>query len=391
MESLLLLKYGEIALKGLNRNIFEKKLLDNIKASLWGLTGYKVSKENGRMYVSYDKNDEDEVIRRVSRVFGLVSVCPVRVVENNIDAIRETALEMVRELLDEKPFKTFKVESRRTDKKFPLTSPEISIEVGGYINVNVDEISVDVKKPEVMVCVEVRERGYVYCKEIPCYGGMPYGTSGKAALLLSGGIDSPVAGWMMAKRGVELIAVHFHSFPFTSERAKEKVMDLAKIMATFTGRMKVFNVNLLEIQQEIGAKCPESEMTILSRRFMMMIAERVALQEKCQALITGENIAQVASQTMEGLTVTNASVSMPVFRPLIAYDKNDIINIAKNIGTFETSILPFEDCCTVFLPKKVATKPRLKEILESEALLDAEGLIEKALASMEVIEIIREK
>lgn len=390
MNGIILLKYGEIALKGLNRHHFENRLIDNIKASLRGLKGYRVTKEHGRMYIAYDEHLEDEIIERVSKVFGLVSICPGLAVESDLNIIKEAALQETIKLIEETGQVRFKVEARRSDKRFPFTSPEICKHVGGYINTTLESVSVDVHHPEFMVNVEVRERTYIYCREIPCYGGMPYGTSGKAALLLSGGIDSPVAGWMMAKRGVELSAVHFHSYPFTSDRAKEKVLDLGRILCRYVGKMKLYSVNLLEIQKEIGAKCPEAEMTILSRRFMMAIAERIALQDGCQALITGENIAQVASQTIEGLTVTNAKVNLPVFRPLIAYDKNDIVTVAKKIDTFETSILPFEDCCTVFLPKKVTTRPKLKDILASEALLEEEALIVRAIEGMEVFELRRD-
>lgn len=390
MDGIILLKYGEIALKGLNRHQFENRLVDNIKASLRGLKGYKVSKEHGRMYIAYEKALEDEIIERVSKVFGLVAICPGMAVENDLNIIKEAALEETKKLIEETGQKTFKVEARRSDKQFPFTSPEICKHVGGYINTTLEDVSVDVHKPEFMVNVEVRDRAYVYCREIACYGGMPYGTSGKAALLLSGGIDSPVAGWMMARRGVELSAVHFHSYPFTSDRAKEKVIDLGKILCRYVGKLRIYSVNLLEIQKEIGAKCPEEQMTILSRRFMMAIAERIAVSDGCQALITGENIAQVASQTIEGLTVTNAKVSMPVFRPLIAYDKNDIVLVAKKIDTYETSILPFEDCCTVFLPKRVITRPKLKDILAAEALLEEEALIARAIEGMEIIDVVRD-
>lgn len=390
MTGIILLKYGEIALKGLNRHHFENRLIDNIKASLRGLKGYKVTKEHGRMYIAYDQHLEDEIIERVQKVFGLVSICPGLAVENDLNIIKEAALEETKKLIEETNQVTFKVEARRSDKRFPFTSPEISKHVGGFINTSLEEVSVDVHEPEFKVNVEVRERTYIYCREIPCYGGMPYGTSGKAALLLSGGIDSPVAGWMMAKRGVELCAVHFHSYPFTSDRAKEKVLDLGKILCRYVGKLRVYSVNLLEIQKSIGEKCPEEHMTILSRRFMMAIAEQIALKDGCQALITGENIAQVASQTIEGLTVTNAKVNLPVFRPLIAFDKNDIVTIAKKIDTFETSILPFEDCCTVFLPKKVITRPKLKDIIAAEALLEETLLIQRAIEGMEVIDLVRE-
>jgi thiamine biosynthesis protein ThiI len=391
MRGLILVKYGEIALKGKNRSYFEQKLVSNIKSSLYGLTEYKVSKEHGRVFIEHDVDDYDEISERVSQVFGIVSISPGIVVENDLDVIKVAARKQVEELLEEKGYKTFKVECRRPNKSFPFKSPEISKHIGGYVNQSIDAISVDVHEPEFSLNIEVRDKTYIYCKSIECFGGMPYGTSGKGMLLLSGGIDSPVAGFMMARRGVEISAVHFHSYPFTSDRAKEKVMDLAKILCKYTGKVVVHNVNLLEIQKEIGDKCPEEEMTILSRRFMMAIAEKLAIHDNCQALITGENIAQVASQTIEGLTVTNARVNLPVFRPLIAYDKNDIIKVAKNIGTFETSILPFEDCCTVFLPKKVVTKPKLHRIEKSESKLDGERLIETAIENRETVVFRREE
>lgn len=390
MTGIILLKYGEIALKGLNRHHFENRLIDNIKIVLRGLKGFKITKEHGRIFIAYEQHLEDEIILRVSKVFGLVAICPGRAVENDLNTIKEAALEETIKLIEATGQSRFKVESRRSDKKFPFTSPEISKHVGGFINTTLEEVSVDVHKPEFYVNIEVRDVTYIYCREIPCYGGMPYGTSGKAALLLSGGIDSPVAGWMMARRGVELSAVHFHSYPFTSDRAKEKVLDLGRILCRYVGKMKLYSVNLLEIQKEIGQKCPEEQMTILSRRFMMAIAERIAIADGCQALITGENIAQVASQTIEGLTATNAKVDLPVFRPLIAHDKNDIVIVAKQIDTFETSILPFEDCCTVFLPKKVITRPKLKDLLAAEALLEEEALIARAIEGMEVFDLVRD-
>ncbi|MGB3366295.1 MAG: tRNA uracil 4-sulfurtransferase ThiI [Acidaminobacteraceae bacterium] len=379
----LIVRYGEIALKGDNRSYFEKRLVKNMKAVLKGID-CKITKEHGRIFVEFEPEDYDDILEKVIKVFGIVSVSPATRIENDLEIIKETALTQAREIIQEEDFKTFKVESRRANKSFEFKSPEISKIVGGTINQNVEGISVDVHKPDFIVHVEVRNFTYIYSKVIKAYGGMPYGTSGKAMLLLSGGIDSPVAGWMMAKRGVEIEAIHYHSFPFTSDRAKEKVMDLAKILADYFGRIRVHSVNLLEIQKAINENCPSEEMTILSRRFMMEIAEKVAMERKCKALITGENIAQVASQTIEGLNVTNDAVSMPVFRPLIAFDKVDIIKVAEKIGTFETSILPFEDCCTVFLPPKVVTKPRVNKIVESQSKLDIEGLINKAIEEMEV-------
>lgn len=387
MTKFLIVRYGEIALKGRNRSYFENKLFNNIKNVLRGMDDVKVTKQHGRIFVAHHEDDTDEVVERVTKVFGVVSVSPAIRVENDMELIKETALEEVRAMLEENDFTSFKVESRRSNKGFGFKSPEISRIVGGFINQSVEELHVDVHTPDFMLNVEVRNQTYIYCRVIPGFSGMPYGCAGKGMLLLSGGIDSPVAGWLMAKRGMALEAVHFHSYPFTSERAKEKVMDLARIVSEYTGKIRVHNVNLLEIQQAINEHCPEEEMTILSRRFMMGIAEKIAGITNCQALITGESIGQVASQTIQGLTVTNSRVELPVLRPLIAMDKVDIIKWAKKIGTFETSILPFEDCCTVFLPEKVVTRPRVEDIVKSENLLDVEALIERAIEGRDVIDI----
>ncbi len=387
MTKFLIVRYGEIALKGKNRSYFENKLFHNVKTVLKGMEDIRVSKQHGRIFVEHHEEDTEEVVERVTKVFGIVSVSPAVKVENDIEKIKAVALEEVKQTLEESDYSTFKVESRRSNKGFEFKSPEISRIVGGYVNQSIDALQVDVHNPEFILNVEVRNQSYVYCRVIPGFSGMPYGSAGKGMLLLSGGIDSPVAGWLMAKRGMALEAVHFHSYPFTSERAKEKVMELARIVSEYTGKIRVHNVNLLEIQQAINEHCPEEEMTILSRRFMMAIAERIAGERGCQALITGESIGQVASQTIQGLTVTNSRVSLPVLRPLIAMDKVDIIKWAKKIGTFETSILPFEDCCTVFLPERVVTRPRVQDIEESEQLLEVESLIEKAIAGKDVIDI----
>lgn len=391
MDKMIVIKYGEIALKGKNRNFFEKKLFTNIKHALMGLEGYKVIKEHGRMYVEYDEGIEEEVIERTSKVFGIVGICVAEKVENDLEAMKANALAQAQTIVDETGMSRFKVVVKRSNKNFEMKSPEIARIVGGNINQNVEGVQVDVHNPEFVVTVEIRDVTYIYSKEIKGYGGLPYGCAGRGMLLLSGGIDSPVAGWMMAKRGMELEAVHFHSYPFTSDRAQEKVYDLARELAKYTGYVRVHSVNLLEIQKAINEFCPSKEMTILSRRFMMAIAERIAVEAKCQALITGENIGQVASQTVEGLTVTNSRVDLPVLRPLIAFDKQDIIKIAEMIGTFETSILPFEDCCTVFLPDKVVTRPALADIEKSESNLDVEGLITSAIEGKEIINFIREK
>jgi len=292
------------------------------------------------------------------------------------------------EAINERGVKTFKVEAKRADKNFPVKSPEIGRLIGGAVLKGCKVLSVDVHNPDCRLFVDVRhDKSYIYQDKIAGFGGLPLGTNGKGLTLLSGGIDSPVATWMMAKRGMMIEAIHFHSYPYTSQRAQEKVEDLAAIVATYCGRFKMHVVNLLPIQEAIVENCPEEETTILVRRFMMRIAERIAQQNDCGMLITGENLGQVASQTAESLVVTDASVKMPVMRPLIAMDKVDIMDLAKEIGTYETSIMPYEDCCTVFLPKHPATKPRLERILESESKLDCEALIDAAIEAKEIVNI----
>ena len=392
MNKVLIIRYGEIILKGLNRPYFEKKLAKHIEYNLRDLGEFKVRKSNAVFFLDLDGYDEKEVIERVRKVFGIVSVSPTYAFKvRDIKDICNEALKYTKEKIGDDKEITFKVESRRSDKGYPLKSPEIARLVGGYILNNMENVKVDVHNPDVVIHVDIRDQVYIYSEKIKGYGGLPLGTNGKAMLLLSGGIDSPVAGWMMAKRGVEIEAIHYHSYPFTSERAKEKVIDLARKLSTYCGKIKLHCVNLLPIQKEINEKCPEEEMTILSRRFMMKIAEKLAVKESCDALITGENIGQVASQTIQGLTVTNESVDVPVFRPLIAFDKIDIIDIARKIDTYETSILPYEDCCTVFLPKRPVTKPKVDRILISEQRLDADQLIEEAVETVEVIVISPEE
>ena len=389
MRKLLLIRYGEIALKGKNRRFFEKKLIKSLQRSLLRIESAMVIDRHGRVFVEYDAVDEDAVLTAVKRIFGIVSISLAKKIDNDIEVMKEVALEEAMNLVKTKGIKTFKVEVRRANKGFPIQSPEISKTIGGYILTNAEgALKVDVHQPECIIQLDIREKTYVFSDRIAGPGGLPLGSSGKGMLLLSGGIDSPVAAYQMAKRGVEIEAVHFHSYPFTSERALEKVLDLGKELSMYTQHLKIHSVNLLEIQKEIGEKCPEAEMTILSRRFMMRIAERIALKNGAQCLITGENIGQVASQTMEGLTATNASVSLPILRPLIAYDKQDIIEIAQKIGTFETSIQPFEDCCTVFLPDKVVTKPKVDKLEYSESLLKTEELIESALKQIDQFIIV---
>ena len=388
MYNILIVKYGEIGVKGKNRYIFENKLIKNVKNILKPIGKFNVYKEYGRIYVDLDGYDYEEVVEEVKKVFGIVGVCPAVRAEKDYNLLKELALKMLEEKI-EQGYKSFKVDSRRGDKDFKLTSQEMSLDIGGYLVSQVkDKIAVDVRNPEVKIHCELRQNHVmVYSDTIPGYGGLPLGTNGRAMSLLSGGIDSPVASWMVAKRGMDLECIHFHSYPFTSEKSQEKVRDLAQILAKYCGRVRLHKVNMLEIQKSIGLNCKDEEMTIISRRFMMRIAERVAESRHCDALVTGESIGQVASQTIQGLTCTNASVKMPVFRPLIAMDKTEIIEVAQKIGTFETSILPEEDCCTVFSPKKPVTKPKLDRIEKSENKLDVEKLIQDAIDNIEVEDI----
>ena len=386
MYNILIVKYGEIGVKGKNRYLFENKLIKNIKNMLKPLGEYNVYKEYGRIYVDVNDDDYEEVMEEVRKVFGIVGVCPGIKAEKDYDVLKETALKLIEQKIEEGA-KTFKVESRRGDKSLPLTSQEMSIDIGGYILSNVkDRIKVDVRNPEVKVRCEYRELNtMVYTDSVPGYGGLPMGTAGKAMSLLSGGIDSPVATWMVAKRGMDIECIHFHTYPFTSERSREKVLDLARTLSRYCGPIKVHCCNILEIEKEITEKLNREETTIHSRRFMMMITQRLAEQRHCQAIVTGESIGQVASQTIYGLTCTNAVCSLPVFRPLIAMDKSDIIDIAQEIGTYDISIVPEEDCCSVFAPKKPITKPKLDRIEKSEEKLDIEALIEGAMATIETV------
>lgn len=386
MYNILIVKYGEIGVKGKNRYLFENKLIKNIKNMLKPLGEYNVYKEYGRIYIDVNDDNYEEVMEEVRKVFGIVGVCPGIKAEKDYDVLKETALKLIEQKIEEGA-KTFKVESRRGDKSLPLTSQEMSIDIGGYILSNVkDRIKVDVRNPEVKVRCEYRELNtMVYTDSVPGYGGLPMGTAGKAMSLLSGGIDSPVATWMVAKRGMDIECIHFHTYPFTSERSREKVLDLARTLSRYCGPIKVHCCNILEIEKEITEKLNREETTIHSRRFMMMITQRLAEQRHCQAIVTGESIGQVASQTIYGLTCTNAVCSLPVFRPLIAMDKSDIIDIAQEIGTYDISIVPEEDCCSVFAPKKPITKPKLERIEKSEEKLDVEALIEGAMATIETI------
>lgn len=389
MKEIILAKYGEIILKGGNRPRFESILLNNIRNSLKNVAETKVRLAQATVYVDVADSDKtDIVIDRLSKIFGIVSIARAVVCEKDIDDIKSKAKEYLKTSLSDG--KRFKVEAKRSDKAFPFTSPQICMEVGGYLDDEYPEIIVDVHNPDVTVKVEVRDFGaYVYAEEdkIQGQGGMPIGTGSKATLLLSGGIDSPVAGHMISKRGVEIDAVNFFSFPYTSERAKEKVIDLAGIIARYTSKINLYIVPFTEIQLQIRDKCPEEHLTLVMRRFMMRIAERIARKNKSKALITGESVGQVASQTLAALDVTNSAVDMPILQPLIGMDKQEVIDRANAIGTYETSILPYEDCCTVFTPKHPTTNPKRESIEKSEARLDAETLIESALVGIEKIEV----
>ena len=391
MYNVIIVRYGEIAVKGKNRPVFEKKLISNIKNSLRSIgTDISVYRKHGRLYIGIGEYDYEDIIKEAKKVFGVFSLSPAIMIEKDYDLLKEKALELLTDKIEFEDASTFKVESKRTDKSFKLKSPEISRDMGGYLLSNLDgRIGVDVNKPDVIMHIEVREDSCLcYADKIEGFGGMPLGTNGKAMVLLSGGIDSPVAAWMVAKRGVEIEAIHYHSYPFTNERSLEKVKELARTLSKYCGPIKFHSVNILPIQKQINENCPADELTIIARRFMMKIAEKVAKIENCNALVTGESIGQVASQTINGLEVTDNAVDIPVFRPLIAFDKVDIIDLSKEIETYETSIIPEEDCCTVFLPKHPVTRPRVDKIIKSESVLDVEKLVDEAVESME-IETIR--
>ena len=389
MKEILLAKYGEIILKGGNRPRFESILMNNIINAIRNVAKVKARLAQATIYVEVlEEGKLDLVMDRMSKIFGIVSVTKAAVCEKDIESIKAVAKEYLKN--DLTSGKKFKVEAKRSDKSFPLNSIEISKEIGGYLHDEYPELLVDVHNPEATVKVEVRDfAAYVYCAEnkVKGQGGMPMGASSRATLLLSGGIDSPVAGHMIAKRGVEINAVNFFSYPYTSDRAKEKVIELASIIARYTSKINLYIVPFTDIQLQIREHCPEEHMTLLMRRFMMRISERIARQTKSVALITGESVGQVASQTLAALDVTNAVIDMPVLQPLIGMDKIEVIDRSREIGTFETSILPYEDCCTVFTPKHPTVNPRRANIEKSESRLDVDRLIEEAMSGIEKIEV----
>ncbi len=384
MKEVILVRFGEIFLKGKNYSFFENTLFKNLKRRL-NKFNLKLERISGRFLVSdFDILDKEDIISTIMTVFGLVSLSVAYEVTTSLENIKEACSKI------SIGTKSFKIETKRADKTFPLQSVELSKLLGQVVLDNNIGSMVDVHNPEKTIYVDIRQNGktYVFCDKIPCLGGMPVSTSGKGMLLLSGGIDSPVAGFMMAKRGLSIDAIHFHSYPYTSEQAKQKVIDLAHIIKKYTGNINLYVIPFTKIQEEIHKLCDQEYMVTLVRRFMMDIAERVAIKTGSSCIITGENLGQVASQTVEGMTATNLmSKTLPIFRPLIAFDKIEISSLSEKIGTYDVSILPYEDCCSVFLPKNPVTHPKLDKIIKNESLLDRETLINDAINNVEVIEI----
>lgn len=386
MQWLLAVSFGEIFLKGRNRNAFYKTATNNIKRNIRDIGYEDMYSESSKLYIKANRKDFDKLTEEIKKVFGIIYISEVVKCEKNLEDISDNSKEMIKFYGKEKDY-TFKVESKRTDKSFPLTSPELNAKIGGDILKEYNDLKVDIHNPDFTVFIDVKSSAYIYIKRTRGLGGLPLGSSGEGLLLLSGGIDSPVAGFMMAKRGMNINAIHFHSYPFTSKRAHQKAMDLAKILSKYTGKMTVYSINLAEIYKAISKNCPRRETTILSRRFMMRIASKISEKYEYQALITGESLGQVASQTIESMSVINESSEYPILRPLIAMDKKDIIEISEKIGSYEKAIEPYDDCCSIFAPDSPVTKPKLKYIEKSEENLDIESLEDEAINNMEIIEI----
>ena len=391
MNDIILLKLGEIVLKGLNRKSFEQKLMSNVRRRLEPIGKFRVYCLQSTVYVEAEEDgaDMDAAFAALKKVFGVIKLSRAAACEKDKDAIANLAIEYLRE--DMERVRSFKVESKRSDKSFPMTSIELSQYVGGLLAEAYPNVQVDVHEPELTVHLEVRDlAAYVHATPVPGAGGMPVGSNGVAVTLLSGGIDSPVSTYMIAKRGVRLIPVHFFSFPYTSQQAKDKVVELGRQLTEYCGRMTLEVVPFTHIQEEIRDKCPEEYFTLIMRRFMMRIAKRIADANGAKAVVTGENLGQVASQTMEAMASTQAVIDMPVLQPLIGMDKEEIVTLARRIGTFETSILPYEDCCTVFTPKHPRTHPKLKDVEAAEAALDIEALVDEAVRGIERIRLENE-
>lgn len=385
MRDLYLIRYGEIALKGANRPFFEKTLEKRIKDALQKFNNVKIDRTHGRIFCFVD-GPKSKVVESLSKVFGIVAINPAKSTELSMEAIGSAALEVV--INTDFKGKTFKVETRRPNKSFPFKSPEISRKIGAHILKNLDgHLKVDVHNPQIQVNIEVRDKAYVYCEEIKGPGGLPVGCNGKAVLMLSGGIDSPVAGYMIAKRGVQIEPVYFHSFPFTSDRAKEKVIDLCKVLVPYIGSIKLHVVNFTEVLKELGERGKDEYITLLMRRMMVRVSQEIAQKVRAKALITGESLGQVASQTIEALNSTSEVAKMSIFRPLIGFDKREIVEIAKQIGTYEISIKPYADCCTIFVPEHPKTRPAISNVHKVEEVFDIDKLVKKALEDVETIEI----
>lgn len=386
MDWFLAVSFGEIFLKGRNRNTFYKTAINNIKRNIRDIGYDDMFQESSKLYIKADRDKFDRLIKEIKKVFGIVYISEVVRCEKTVEDISKTSIDIVKYYNFDKDM-TFKVESKRTDKSFALTSPKLSAKIGGDILEKYNDLSVDIHKPDFTVFIDVKSKAYIYIKRVEGLGGLPLGSGGEGLLLLSGGIDSPVAGFLMAKRGMNINAIHFHSYPFTSKRAHQKAMDLAKILSAYTGKMTVYSVNLAEIYKAISKNCPRRETTILSRRFMMRIANKISEKYSYQALITGESLGQVASQTIESVSVINDSSKLPILRPLIAMDKKDIIEISEKIDSYDKAIEPYDDCCSIFAPDSPITKPKLKYIEKSEENLDIGELENQAIDTMEIIEI----
>jgi len=378
--------FGEIFLKGKNRGKFEHKLIEQINYNLKEFKDISIYRDSGKVFIeTKNEDDMDSIIEKTKKIFGIVTISPSVKTDKDPEVIIEKSIELFSYLKEKQDIRTFKVKTKRVDKSFPIKSMDFSAEVGGRILAAFSDLSVDVHNPDVEICIDIKKNCYISSEKIRTVGGMPVGSCGKALLLLSGGIDSPVAGYMIAKRGVEINALYFHTYPFTSERANEKVKQLKEILEEYCGKIKLFSINILEIHKAIREFCREEETTILARRFMMRIAERIAGENNMEMLITGESLGQVASQTMKSMAVIESAVEMPILKPLVGMDKTEIIDRAKEIGTYETSILPYDDCCSVFAPAHPLINPKLDSILKSESKLKIEELVESVLFTLEIL------
>lgn len=385
MYNIISISLGEIVLKGKNRGYFERKLMEQIKAVTNKFEGVKVFRDQGKIFVeSNNEKDISEILEKIKKIFGIVQISPCIKVEKDIEIIKEKTIDIFKHIKSKQNVHTFKVATNRTDKRFPIKSMELNSLLGGIILKNFDDIKVDVHNPDVLIYVDIKSDCYIYSEKIKTLGGLPVGTNGKGLLLLSGGIDSPVAGYLMAKRGVEVQAIYYHTYPFTSERTDEKVKKLAEKISEYCGKIKLHSINILDVYKSIKSNCSEKESTILARRFMMRIAEKVAEENDIDVLITGENLGQVASQTVKSISVINEITGLPILRPLIGMDKTEIIEIAKQIDTYETSILPYDDCCSIFSPKHPVTRPKLNDIRKSEEYLNIDKLVSNAYSTMKI-------